>query len=81
MRVVQALHWLRDMLSNDHERIGRRLTAILADPDHGAAISADLREGLSNLPDWMQIFLRPLLDRPEAQEKHARSKPQTGERP
>jgi hypothetical protein len=27
MRVVQALHWLRDMLSRDHERIARRIDA------------------------------------------------------
>lgn len=62
MRVVQALHWLRDMLSSDHERIERRLASILADPEHGSAIVVDLREGLTSLPDWMQNFLRPLLD-------------------
>jgi hypothetical protein len=62
MRVVQALHWLRDMLNSDHERIARRLASILADPKHGQAITADLREGLTTLPDWMQSFLRPLLD-------------------
>ncbi|MEI9986575.1 MAG: DUF6088 family protein [Aliidongia sp.] len=45
MRVVQALHWLRDMLSSDHERIARRLVSILADPEHGPGITADLREG------------------------------------
>lgn len=62
MRVVQALHWLRDMLDSDHERITRRLASILADPEHGAAITTDLRDGLTTLPDWMQNFLRPLLD-------------------
>ncbi|KUM25382.1 hypothetical protein AU467_04375 [Mesorhizobium loti] len=62
MRVVQALHWLRDMLGSDHERIERRLASILADPEHGSAIVADLREGLTSLPDWMQNFLRPLLN-------------------
>jgi hypothetical protein len=62
MRVVQALHWLRDMLSNDRERIARRLAAILADPDGGAAVVADLRAGFSSLPEWMRSFLRPLLD-------------------
>ena len=54
MRVVQALHWLRDMLGSDHERIARRLASILADPEHGPAIAADLREDLTSLPDWMQ---------------------------
>jgi hypothetical protein len=62
MRVVQALHWLRDMLSSDQARIARRLTSILADPEHGPAIATDLREGLTSLPDWMQSVLRPLLD-------------------
>lgn len=51
------------MLNSDYARIERRLTSILADPKHGSAIAADLREGLTSLPDWMQNFLRPLLDR------------------
>ncbi|MGC9272229.1 DUF6088 family protein, partial [Acidiphilium sp.] len=63
MRVVQALHWLRDMLDSDRDRIVRRLTAILADPDYGEAIAGDLRDGLTTLPDWMQSFLRPLLNK------------------
>jgi hypothetical protein len=61
MRVVQALHWLHDMLGSDHERIARRLASILAEPEHGAAIAADLWEDFTSLPDWMQNFLRPLL--------------------
>lgn len=82
MRVVQALHWLRDMLSSDHQRIARRLTSILADPEHGAAITADLRDGLTRLPDWMQNFLRPLLDpsSPGASQGK-RSKRKVGTRP
>lgn len=82
MRVVQALHWLRDMLSSDHERIARRLASILADPDHGPAITADLREGLISLPDWMQTFLRPLLHKsgPDASRKK-RPKRQATKRP
>jgi hypothetical protein len=82
MRVVQALHWLRDMLSTDHDRIARRLAAILADPGNGAVIAADLRRGLTSLPEWMRSFLRPLLDEstPDAsQEKRPRR--QAGTRP
>ena len=82
MRVVQALHWLRDMLSSDHERIARRVASILSDPDHGPAITADLRESLTSLPDWMQRFLGPLLGKSEpsnSQEKQ--SKRQAGMRP
>jgi hypothetical protein len=66
MRVVQALQWLRSTIDSDRDRIGRRLAAILADPDQGMAITADLRDGLTTLPDWMQNFLRPLLEQQTA---------------
>ncbi len=58
MRVVQALHWLRDTLQSDAPRVRKRLQSIFADPTHGPAITADLRDGLSTLPAWMQHFLR-----------------------
>jgi hypothetical protein len=63
MRVVQALHWLRDALGapNDRQRILRRLRAVLVDKDQGAAIGADLAEGLPTLPAWMQDLVRQLL--------------------
>ena len=53
MRVVQALHWLRDTLQSDAPRVGKRLRSIFADPVHCSAITADLRDGLSTLPIWM----------------------------
>lgn len=34
MRVVQALHWLQDVLPQDGERIRARLRAVFDDPDH-----------------------------------------------
>jgi hypothetical protein len=63
MRVVQALHWMQDMLAQDSERqrVWTTLRRLLADPKHGAAIRDDLRAGLSALPIWMQEFLRDLL--------------------
>jgi hypothetical protein len=63
MRVVQAMHWLRDALTDpdDRQRILGRLRAILADMDQGAAIVADLREGLPTLPAWMHDLVRQLL--------------------
>lgn len=63
MRVVQALHWMQDMLSNPDERarIASQLRRLLADPAHGQPILDDLREGLSALPIWMQEFLRDLI--------------------
>ena len=63
MRVVQALHWLQDVLGHDDERtrVADTLRRLFADPKHGRAIRDDLRDGLSALPIWMQEFLRPLI--------------------
>jgi hypothetical protein len=63
MRVVQALHWLQDMLAKPDERkqIEATLRRLLADPKHGEAIRDDLSAGLSAVPIWMQEFLRDLL--------------------
>ena len=62
MRVVQALHWLRDTMSGDDDAQWRqRLAALLADPVHGASLRADLADGLMTLPAWMQDMLRPLV--------------------
>jgi hypothetical protein len=62
MRVVQALHWLKDTLPSDRDRILARLSSILADPKYGKAIPDDLRQGISTLPSWMQAVVRELLD-------------------
>jgi hypothetical protein len=63
MRVVQALHWLQDVLRDDAERtrVMDVLRRLFDHPSHGNAIRADLRAGLSEVPVWMQEFLRPLL--------------------
>jgi hypothetical protein len=63
MRVVQALHWLQDVLAHTEERtrIAETLGRLFADPKQGQAIRDDLREGLPALPIWMQEFLRPLI--------------------
>ncbi|RUY15531.1 hypothetical protein EN981_39240, partial [Mesorhizobium sp. M7A.F.Ca.CA.001.13.2.1] len=63
MRVVQALYWMQDMLTQDSERkrIATILRRLLSDPKHGEAICEDLRAGLSAVPIWMQEFLRQLL--------------------
>ena len=60
MRVVQALHWLKDTLTSDHDRILARLSKVLADPVHGAAVRQDLLDGFSVLPAWMQSLVREL---------------------
>lgn len=68
MRVVQALHWMQDMLAQGDERtrVQAALRRLLADPQHGQAIRDDLRAGLSALPIWMQEFLRNLLSAADA---------------
>lgn len=68
MRVVQALHWMQDMLTQDSERqrIQTMLRRLLVDPGHGRAIRDDLHAGLSALPIWMQEFLRGLLTSTDA---------------
>jgi hypothetical protein len=58
MRVVQALHWLRDLLPTDQTRILKRLQSIISDPAHGAAIRQDLAAGIHTLPTWMQDLVR-----------------------
>ena len=63
MRIVQALHWLKDSLQDpaEHVRLTERLQRLLADPEHGRAMRADLEAGFSALPIWMQEFIRPLI--------------------
>jgi len=70
MRVVQAMHWMQDMLTQDSERqrVQTMLRRLLVDPEHGQAIRDDLRAGLSALPIWMQEFLRGLLTSTDAAE-------------
>jgi hypothetical protein len=63
MRVVQALHWLKDTLSTDREDIVARIAAVAADPVRGPAIQDDLRSGLPALPAWMQDVVRDILQR------------------
>jgi hypothetical protein len=63
MRVVQALHWLQDELHDiaERKRVADALLRYFADPECGAMIRSDLKNGLSALPVWMQEFLCDLL--------------------
>ncbi|MFY9923550.1 MAG: DUF6088 family protein [Opitutaceae bacterium] len=61
MRVVQALHWVKDMLPTDRDQIAAQLRKILAAPKSGPAIRTDLENGFGTLPAWMQDFIRPLI--------------------
>lgn len=62
MRIIQALHWLRDtMPSDDNDSWHLHLARLLADPDDGSALRADIASGMTTLPIWMQDVLRPLV--------------------
>ncbi len=61
MRVVQALHWMRDVVPSNRSRVLDRLRRVLADPDHGSSIRDDLRAGFHTLPAWMQSLVRELI--------------------
>jgi len=58
MRVVQALHWLKDTRPSDDAVICKKLGRILHDKQHGEAIRNDLAQGFHTLPAWMQAYLR-----------------------
>ena len=64
MRLVQALHWLRDLLVREGEsdQIKRKLAKLFEHPTVGLPLKADLTAGLSALPTWMRVFLKPLID-------------------
>jgi Family of unknown function (DUF6088) len=62
MRIVQALHWLQDMLESDRPRIVAQLRRILLDPTYGEAMRADLQKGLHTLPTWLHSVAREILD-------------------
>lgn len=84
MRIVQALHWLKDTLPTDRDRIVARFSSILADPRYGKQLRDDLRAGLATLPAWMQDIVRELLgadhDRP-ATPRSSRRAPAAAEPP
>jgi len=60
MRIVQALYWLKDTLASERSLVLNKLSKVLDDPVHGAAIRRDLLEGFNLLPAWMQSLVREL---------------------
>ena len=63
MRVVQALYWMQDLLSqkDERQRTIQKLHKILADKDQGQTIREDLQQGFSGLPIWMQPIISELV--------------------
>lgn len=64
MRVVQALHWLRDLLVREGEsdHVKRKLAKLFEDPVAGPQLKADITAGMTALPTWMWVFLKPLVE-------------------
>jgi hypothetical protein len=64
MRVVQALHWLRDLLVREGEsdQVRRKLAKLFEDPTVGPPLKADLTAGMTALSTWMWVFLKPLVE-------------------
>lgn len=65
MRIVQALHWLRDCLKDnqqiDQDVIKNKLVHLLQNSIQRNQICDDLRSGLHAVPSWMQKWIRELL--------------------
>ena len=63
MRVIQALHWLRDTMGdvNEDRKLRRKLSHLLWSDRGGDRLRADLQDGMSTLPAWMQDYLKPIL--------------------
>ena len=59
MRLVQALHWLRDTI--DLPTLSAQVRALLRRLPNGDQIKADLADGMATLPAWMQDLLKPII--------------------
>ena len=65
MYLIQALHWLHDVMSNDMEddTVRKAVRRLLSDEKEGPSLVDDLKTGLSAMPIWMQDILRkPLFE-------------------
>lgn len=61
MRLVQALHWLND--ATDPSTLNAQVRALLKRLPNGDQIVADLADGMTTLPAWMQDLLKPIVSR------------------
>lgn len=60
MRLVQALHWLKD--TTDLATLSAQVRALLQRLPQADEVRADLADGMPTLPAWMQDLIRPLID-------------------
>lgn len=66
MRLVQALHWLKDTLPRDEPWLMPKISRLIEDGPDGEAIRDDLEKGFALLPVWMQELLRGFVLRRDA---------------
>lgn len=59
MRLVQALHWLRDTV--DPATLAAQVGRYLQRASDADLLRTDLKQGLHTLPAWMQQLLSPLI--------------------
>lgn len=68
MRVVQALHWLKDGIKQNDlaavSDIKGALSKVFNDPKAGVLIQQDLKKNFSHLPAWMHPLLQNLKNQP-----------------
>jgi hypothetical protein len=72
MRIVQALHWLHDLLPTEGDSFLNKIRKILQDPTQGKVMRDDLRSGLDALPVWMRNLVTRLLQ--ETDQIHAKTR-------
>lgn len=60
MRLVQALHWLRD--TADTATLAAQVRSFLSRTPDADVLRADLAQGIPTLPAWMQQLLSPLIE-------------------
>ena len=78
MRIVQALHWLHDLLPTEGDSILSKIRNILKDPTQGKPFRDDLRSGLDALPAWMRELVTKLLQKTD--KVHAKTRGTTEKR-
>lgn len=60
MYLVQALHWMHDVLSTETGKgdVQKTIKKLISDPKTGKKLVQDLKAGFSAMPIWMQELLR-----------------------
>lgn len=63
MRIVQALHWLKDIINTNAEEtelIKKKIVAYIRNSEQKMTLLQELQDDLYTLPNWMQTFLKEM---------------------